>query len=267
MKVVVKVGGSLLKNGTPDAILDDVALLSRSAQVAIVHGGGDLVTDMATRLGKEQRFIVSPGGIRSRYTDRETAEIYTMVMSGLIAKRLVLGLRRRGVNAASLSGLDAALFSGRRKKKLAVLDERGRKVVIEGGYTGRVESVNAALIGTLLDSGYVPVVSPVALGEEFEPLNIDGDRAASTLAVGLSADTAIFTTNVDGLMLDEALVERLQASEVQSILPRVGFGMQKKVIAAAEAVKGGVARAIICSGTRKEPLTKALAQDNCTVVQ
>jgi len=266
LRIVAKIGGSLLRQGFPEALLEDLARLSKSAQVALVHGGGETVTEVATKLGKEQRFVVSPEGIKSRYTDRETAELYTMVMSGLLAKRIVLSLRSRGVSSVSLSGLDGSLFQGKRKKKLLVVDERGRKLMIEGGYTGRVESVNSPLIEMLMSAGYVPVVSPIAVGEEFEPLNIDGDRAASSLAAGISADAVLFLTNVDGLLLNGKLVERMTAEEASARLSQIGFGMQKKVIAAVDSVEAGVKEAIICSGTREGPLSNALAHRSCTVV-
>ncbi|HEV2225179.1 MAG TPA: [LysW]-aminoadipate/[LysW]-glutamate kinase [Nitrososphaerales archaeon] len=266
MRVVVKIGGSLMKDGIPEALIDDVASLSPTNQLILVHGGGDVVTEMATRLGKEQRFVVSPGGIKSRYTDKETAEIYQMVMSGLLAKRLVLALGRAGVRSISLSGADGGLMQARRKMKLVTVDERGRKVAIDGGYTGKVQQVNSSLLGLLLSNGYLPVVSPVATSEAGEPLNVDGDRAASSIAVGSGADAVIFATDVDGLKLDGGVVAHLTPAEATSRLSKVGFGMQKKVMAAAEAVQGGVKEAIICSGTRKNPLTKALAHDKCTVI-
>jgi len=266
MRIVVKIGGSLLRTGMPDNLLDDVAVLAKSNQLSIVHGGGDTVTDIAGRLGKEQKFVVSPEGVRSRYTDRETAEIYTMVMSGLLAKRIVLSLNSRGMRAVSLSGLDGSLLAGRRKKKLAIVDERGRKVLIEGGYTGRVESVNSQLIQRLLDDGYVSVVSPVAMGEDSSPLNVDGDAAASALASGVKADAAIFLTNVDGLLLDGRLLERVSVAESAEMMPRIGFGMQRKVMAAVDCVRSGVKEAIICSGSRAAPLSSGLAHRGCTVI-
>jgi acetylglutamate/LysW-gamma-L-alpha-aminoadipate kinase len=266
MRVVVKIGGSLMKDGVPEALINDVVSLSPTHQLVLVHGGGEVVTEMATRLGKEQRFVVSPDGIRSRYTDRETAEIYQMVMSGLLAKRLVLALEKAGVRSISLSGADGQLMQAKRKTKLVIVDERGRKVAIDGGYTGRVQEVNSSLVDLLLSHGYLPVVSPVATSEAGELLNVDGDRAASSMAIGSGADAVVFVTNVDGLMLDGALVSLLTPAEATSQLGKVGFGMQKKVMAAVEAVQGGVKEAIICSGTRSAPLTKALAHDTCTVI-
>jgi len=255
-----------MKDGVPAHLVEDVAVLTSSHQIVLVHGGGDVVTEYATKLGKEQRFVVSPEGMRSRYTDRETAEIYQMVMSGLLAKRLVQALEKVGMKGVSLSGTDGLLLQGKRKTKLVVMDDRGRKVAIEGGYTGKVTDVNSALLEQLLLQGYVPVISPVAAGESGEPLNIDGDRAASAIARGTAADAVIFLTNVDGLRLDGAFVPHLSSDEASSKLPKIGFGMQKKVMAAAEAVDAGVKEAIICSGTRSAPLAQALAHQNCTVI-
>jgi [amino group carrier protein]-L-2-aminoadipate 6-kinase len=266
MRIVAKIGGSLMKEGVPMQLVEDIVALSPSHHLVIVHGGGDVVTDYATRLGKEQRFVVSPEGIRSRYTDRETAEIYQMVMSGLLAKRLVLALGRAGLKSVSLAGADGLLLQGKRKTKLVIVDERGRKVAIEGGYTGKVVGVNSGLIDTLLSQGYVPIISPVAASEAGEPLNIDGDRVASSIAAKAGADAVVFLTNMEGLRLDERLATHLTPSEATSKLPKIGFGMQKKVMAAVEAVEAGVKEAIICSGTRGGPLAKALAHDTCTVI-
>lgn len=266
MRLVVKIGGSLMKQGVPQGLIDDIKALSPSHQIVVVHGGGDVVTEYANRLGKEQRFVVSPEGIRSRYTDMETVEIYQMVMTGLLAKRLVASLTKTGLKGISVSGTDAQLIQGRRKAKLVIVDDRGRKVAIEGGFTGRVAGVNSLLLETLLAQGYVPVVSPVASGEGAEPLNIDGDKAAGAVATGIKADAVAFLTNVGGLELEGRLVPRLTPSEAKAKLPKIGFGMQKKVMGAAEAVEAGVGEAIISSGTRESPLTRALAHEDCTVI-
>jgi acetylglutamate/LysW-gamma-L-alpha-aminoadipate kinase len=266
MRIVVKVGGSLMKGEVPTALIEDVKALAPSHQMVIVHGGGDVVTEYAGRLGKEQRFVVSPEGIRSRYTDMETAEIYQMVMSGLLAKRLVSAFAKAGIMSLSLSGTDGRLLLGKRKSKLVIMDDRGRKVAIEGGYTGKVVGVNASLVETLLSEGYLPVVSPVASGEGGEPLNVDGDRAASSVARGIKADCVVFLTNVEGLMLDGRPVRHMSAAEASAGLPKIGFGMQKKVMGAVEAVEGGVREAIISSGTRPGPLTRALSHETCTVI-
>src|SRR5438552_17961312 len=122
-------------------------------------------------------------------------------MCGMVAKSIVLALLSHGVKAVSLSGLDGRLLIGKRKKKLLVLDDRGRKLAIDGGYTGRVVAVNSALLETIMGNGYLPVISPVAVSESNEPLNIDADRAAASVPTGIAAKTGVFATTVDELRL------------------------------------------------------------------
>ena len=167
------------------------------------------MTATATKLGKQQKFIVSPGGVRSRYTDKETAEIYTMVMSGKLNKAIVQMLLRQDINAVGVAGIDGGILKAERKKKLLVINEKGRKMMIEGGYTGKITSVDASLVSDLVRSGYVPVISPIALSEEFDFLNVDGDRAAAYVAGGIKADKVIFITDVNGLILNEKLVSSM----------------------------------------------------------
>ena len=266
VRIVIKLGGDIVKGQFPPDLLADMRNLSASNQLILVHGGGDLVTEIATKLGKEQKFVVSPDGIKSRYTDRETMDIFMMVMSGLIAKKLVETLAANGIRAVSLSGLDGGVLRASRKKKLLIVDERGRKVVIDGGYTGKMQSADGTVLHTLLDRGFVPLVSPVAMGEEAEPLNVDSDRAAAYVALGARADAVLFLTDVKGLKLDGKVVESLTVEEARSSVPKIGFGMQKKVLAGIEAMEGGVREVIIASGFGPSPLTAALSHEGCTVI-
>ena len=103
--IVIKIGGSIVEGLNP-SILDDFYELVKDNKVVIVHGGGKEVTETANRMGKEQKFIVSPDGKRSRYTDKETSMIYTMVMSGKISKNITVMLQRRGILSAGITGID-----------------------------------------------------------------------------------------------------------------------------------------------------------------
>lgn len=265
---VVKIGGSLLKNGLQENLASDLeSLIKRGEKIVLVHGGGDIVTEVATRMGKKQEFIVSPEGIRSRYTDRETVEIYTMVMTGLIRTKIVSELLRRGVESIGLSGIDLALMQAKRKKKLVVTDNRGRKILIDGGYTGTIKNVNEEFIREILNKKIVPVISPVAISEEFEPLNVDADRTASAISVSLRAEKLVFLTNVEGLYLDEVLVDRVNVQILKQRLKDIGFGMQKKVIASIEAIENGVASCVICSGLINKPITSAIDEITGTVIR
>lgn len=263
--IVIKFGGSVLYELHP-SIIEDLHQISQNEKMVLVHGGGNEVTNIATKLGKEQKFIVSPSGIRSRFTDKETAEIYTMVMSGKINKIIVKMMVEAGIKAVGISGIDAGILRAIRKAKLTVLNEKGRKMIIEGGYTGKIQTVETSLLNILTENGYLPVVSPIALSENYEFLNVDGDRAAAYIAGNLKADKVIFLTNVNGLHLDDKLVKNLTVSRAKEALPKIGFGMEKKILASTEALMLGAKEVIISSGKVSDPVTSAINHVDCTVI-
>jgi [amino group carrier protein]-L-2-aminoadipate/L-glutamate 6-kinase len=266
MLLVIKMGGSILKEGASQDLVTDLKEVAKNNKVILVHGGGVEVTEIASKLGKEQKFIISPEGFRSRYTDKETIEIYTMVMAGKINKQIVLALQAQGISAVGITGLDAATLSAERKTKLIHIDERGRKKVIDGGYTGKITHVNSSLLNLLLEKFYVPVVTPIALSQDFEPLNVDGDRTAAIIAGALKADRLILLTDVAGLMLKGELVPKISATEVKEVLSNVGQGMSTKVHAALEALNQGVKEVLVTSGTGNQPITSALNHKVGTVI-
>lgn len=246
--------------------ISDLKKVLQKEKIILVHGGGKEVTRISEALGKEQKFIVSPGGIKSRYTDKETVEIFTMVMSGKINKMIVGMLQKNGINAVGLSGIDGQIIQAERKKKLVVINEKGRKMVIDGGYTGKIKDVNSDLVKSILDQGYLPVISPIAISEEFDFLNVDGDRAAAYVAGKMHSDKILFLTNVDGLLMNDKLVKSLSLAEAKEILPKIGFGMEKKILAATEALEMGVKQALIANGQKENPISAAIANENCTVI-
>ena len=266
MLLVVKMGGSILKEGASTDLVADLKGLLATNKAVLVHGGGVEVTEIAAKLGKEQKFIVSPEGFRSRYTDKETIEIYSMVMAGKINKQIVLALESQGISAVGISGLDALTLKAERKKKLIAVDEKGRKRVVEGGYTGKINLVNANLLQLLLEKSYVPIVTPIATSEEFEPLNVDGDRTAAFIAGALKADRLVLLTDVQGLVLKGQPIPKISASEIKEILPSIGQGMSTKVHAALEALNQGVKEVLITSGLGKTPISAALKHETGTVV-
>jgi acetylglutamate/LysW-gamma-L-alpha-aminoadipate kinase len=266
MLLVIKMGGSILRKGASSELISDLKTLTKEHKLVLVHGGGAEVTETATKLGKEQQFIVSPQGFRSRYTDKETIEIFTMVMAGKINKQIVSALQSQGIHTVGLSGLDAALLKAERKKRLIIVDERGRKKVIEGGYTGKINEVEVDLLDLLLEKGYVPVVAPIATSEKFEPLNVDGDRTAAVVAGALKADRLILLTDVEGLMIKGKVVPKITATEAEDTLSSIGKGMSTKVHAALEALNQGVKEVLITSGFKQRPISSALNHEGGTVM-
>jgi len=266
MLIVVKIGGSILKEETSPNLVTDLKNVLSNNRIVLVHGGGAEVTEIASKLGKAQEFVASPEGFSSRYTDKDTIEIYTMAMVGKINKEVVCALQSQGIPAVGLSGLDGLLLRAKRKERLIIVDERGRKKVVDGGYTGKISEVNADLLHLLLQSDYVPVIAPVAIGEGFEPLNVDGDRTAAYIAGALKADRLVLLTDVEGLILNGRLVSRLSISGAKESLPRIGRGMITKVNAATEALSMGVGEVIISSGLANFPVSSPLKHECGTVI-
>ena len=265
--IVVKIGGDLIADGLPEALVDGIVSLTKAHKVILVHGGGDVVTRISTELGHPPKFVVSPKGFRSRYTDREEAGIFTMVMAGKINKEIVSALQSRGVPAVGLSGLDGALVRATRKKKIVAVDERGRRMLMEGGYTGKIDGVNKEFLGLLVDNGYVPVVSSLAMGEEGEPLNVDGDRMASSLAKAMGAEKLVLLTDVEKILMGGKPVDTLTVNEAKAALEGLGPGMITKLYAAIEALEGGVREAVISSGFVENPIESALEHEVGTVIK
>ena len=230
--------------------------------MVLVHGGSHETNIISEKLGHPPRFVTSISGHSSRYTDRETLEIFLMVTAGKINKLLVEQLQQLGVNAIGLSGLDGRLLEGRRKSSLRIL-ENGKRKILRGEYSGVIERVNANLLTTLIDAGYTPVIAPNAISYESEGLNVDGDRAAAAIGAALHAETLLILTNVPGLLRDvddeQSLIKSIPQSQAEDYLDRYAKGrMKRKILGAVEAMREGVGKVIIADGRVSEPVTKAL---------
>jgi [amino group carrier protein]-L-2-aminoadipate/L-glutamate 6-kinase len=266
MTLVIKVGDKVMGDAFSETALTDLEAVTRHNPTVLVHGGGNTVTGIAEKLGVHQRFVASPEGFRSRYTDAETIQIYTMVMAGKVNKQIVMQLLARKISAIGLSGLDGGLIRAQRKRRLIVKDERGRKKAIDGGYTGLVTHTDGTLLRTLIGAGYVPVIAPIALGEENEPLNIDGDRTAAHVATAVNAETLLLVTDVDGVTLQSGVARNLSADEAKKNLQSLGPGMITKVYAALEALSGGVRKVLVAPGKGATPYTAALNGETGTLI-
>jgi acetylglutamate/LysW-gamma-L-alpha-aminoadipate kinase len=259
--VVVKLGGAEGVNFS--AICQDAAhLLDEGKRLVLVHGGSAQANHLGEALDYPPQFITSPSGYTSRYTDRRTLEIFAMAVNGKVNTLLVEQLQRLGINALGLSGLDGRLLVARRKTAVQSVIN-GKRKVIRDDYTGKIESVNTALLTSLLEAGYTPVVAPLAVSEQGEALNVDADRAAAMLAAGLQAESLLLLTAVPGLLRsfpdESTLIPQLTASQLEGALAYAQGRMKKKILGASEALQGGVAQIFIADGRGADPISKALA--------
>jgi len=265
--IVVKVGGS---EGIDLALVcADVAALVRGGErLVLVHGGSHRTNEVAEALGHPPEFVTSVSGYTSRRTDRETLRIFEMVYCGEVNKSIVEMLQAQGVNAVGLSGLDGRLLEGRRKEAIKVIQD-GRRRVLRDDYTGTVERVNVGLLRLLLDAGYLPVVTPPAISEAGEAINVDGDRAAARIAAALEADSLVILSNVPGLLRDPhdeaSLIRHIDPARADEFMAHAQGRMRIKVLGAIEALSEGVGRVILGDGRVSEPVRRALAGEGTVI--
>lgn len=259
--IVIKIGGSSGIN--MDFVCADVAALTKEGkQVVVVHGTGKAADALGEKLGRPARHVTSPQGFTSRYTDRDTLEVFVMAACGQVNPFLVEKLQKLGVNALGLSGVDGRLLEGARKDAIRII-ENGKQRILRDDYTGKVEKVNADLLRVLLERGYTPVIAPLAISYQSDAINIDGDRAAAMIAGALGAEQLIIVTNVPGLLRaypDEAtLLAHIDKHHVEQSLDFAEGRMKKKVLGASEALGLGVKQVIFADGRIEQPIQRAIA--------
>jgi acetylglutamate/LysW-gamma-L-alpha-aminoadipate kinase len=266
--IVVKLGGT--EGVDFSAICADAAeLLAQGQKLVFVHGGSAEANSLGEALGAPPKFITSPSGYTSRYTDRKTLEVFLMAVNGKVNSLLTEQLHGLGINAFGLSGLDGKLMIAARKDAIQSV-ENGKRKMIRDDYTGKIEQVNVTLLEMLLNAGYFPVIAPVAVSQKGEALNVDADRAAAMVASALKAETLILLTAVPGLMEkfpdESTLIKQLPQARLSSALEMAQGRMKKKVLGAEEALQGGVGKVIIADGRVEKPISNAL-NGNGTVIQ
>jgi acetylglutamate/LysW-gamma-L-alpha-aminoadipate kinase len=256
--IVIKLGGSA--GIDVERFLRDLSRLDR--QYILVHGANVELDGLMRRLGTEPRLVTNSSGQVSRYTDQATMDLFLMAYCGKVNKRIVQGLQRLGVNAVGLSALDGGIARGRRKARLRIV-EQDKTRVLDGDYTGSIERIETRLLELLLNSGYVPVLTPPALSHDGEAINVDGDKLAMELAVALGAETLLIFSNTPGLLekLDDpaSTVPEIALDRVDEFVALAGGRMKKKVLAAADAVRRGVAEVILADANQEDAVRSALS--------
>lgn len=238
--VVVKYGGNAMTNNElKEAVMSDIVLLNEvGIKVVLVHGGGPEINSMLKRVGIESKFI---NGLR--YTDKETIDIVKMVLCGKVNKELVCALQLHGGKALGLCGCDGQMILAEKLKS-----------DIDYGYVGEIKKVTTKPILDALNSGYVPIISTVGVGEDGQAYNINADTAAARLASCLRAENLILMTDIVGLLKDKdddsTLIPHVNVSDVP-YLKKTGIisgGMIPKIDCCVEAVRRGVKKTSIIDG-------------------
>jgi acetylglutamate kinase len=242
---VIKAGGGALeREGTLRALIEQLEVLHQvGIRVVLVHGGGAQATEISRALGAEARFVEG-----RRVTDDKALEVAVMTINGAVNTRILAACRAIGLPAVGLSGVDGGLIHARRRPPVRVGDE-----VVDYGRVGDVVAVEPRVLTGLLDSGYVPVVSPLSAAADGTVLNINADTVASALAVSLAAEKLLFLTGAAGILerpdQPGSLVSYTDLAGLRRLRDDGGLvhGMLPKTSAIEAAIHGGVRRVHILS--------------------
>ena len=245
---VVKYGGHAM--GDPELARDfaeDVVLLKAvGINPVVVHGGGPQIGAMLKKLGVESRFV---DGLR--VTDKATAEIAEMVLSGGINKELVGWIAGAGGKALGISGKDGGLVIASKVRRTVKDPDSNIEQVVDLGFVGEPESVDTSIIETACAAGMIPVIAPIAPGKDGATYNINADTMAGAIAAALGAARLFLLTDVAGV-LDKSgqLLTDLTPAHIAALRAdgTISGGMIPKLETCIHAVEAGCEAAVVLDG-------------------
>ncbi|PKL69796.1 MAG: acetylglutamate kinase [Methanomicrobiales archaeon HGW-Methanomicrobiales-1] len=252
--IVIKLGGHAMVDPVvlENAIRDAVLLHYVGIRVVLVHGGGPEISEKMKAMGKESVFI---GGLR--VTDPETLEIAQMVLVGKINKGIISLIAKSGARGVGLSGSDGNLIIAK-KMDLQKIEVEGVQKEVDLGHVGEIEWIDPSILNTLLDTGYIPVIAPIAIDRFGGSLNINADTAAGDIAIALKAYKLVNMTDVDGVMDAKRtqVYRKLTINETNDMRKSgaISQGMIPKVGSVTKAVENGVKYAHIINGNTEHNL-------------
>ena len=253
--VVVKYGGNaMISEELRETVINDIVLMKCVGfQPVVVHGGGPNISSFLERLGEKSEFV---NGLR--YTDEKTIDIVQMVLGGEVNKDLVSLIENAGGKAIGLCGMDGSLLKAKKHEG-----------PVDLGFVGDITSVNTDILNMAINSGYIPVVGSIALGEDNKNTlyNINADTCAAKIASALKAEKLILLTDVIGVMTDPSdrasLISILRLHEVPKLIVQgiIKGGMIPKIDCCVESIRMGVERAHIIDGRVPHALLLELFSD------
>lgn len=245
---VVKYGGHAM--GDPDLAHDfaeDVVLLKAvGINPVVVHGGGPQIGNMLKKLGVESRFV---DGLR--VTDKATAEVAEMVLSGSINKEIVRWIAGAGGKALGISGKDGGLVTARKVERTTRDPDSQIEQVVDLGFVGEPERVDTSVIKTISDAGMIPVIAPIAVGADGDTYNINADTMAGAIAAALGAARLFLLTDVTGVLdKDKNLLTDLRPADIARLQQdgTISGGMIPKLETCVHAVEAGCEAAVVLDG-------------------
>jgi len=259
--IVIKYGGHAMVDAElKDLFAKDVVMMKYiGIHPVVVHGGGPQIGNFLTKLGKDSKFVQG-----MRVTDEETMDIVEMVLVGKVNKEIVGLINQHGGKAVGLSGKDGDLI---RAEKYYLSEEKAKATppeIIDIGLVGKVKRINAELIVSLVNNGFIPVIAPTGSGDKGETYNINADIVAGEVASALKAEKLVLLTDVEGVInADGKLVNTMKDRDVISMIDTgtISGGMYPKVKCCLKALNGGVKKTHIVDGRLKHAVLLEIFTD------
>ena len=246
--IVVKYGGNAMgEEGVAAHFAQDIVLMRQTGiNPVVVHGGGPQIGAMLKRLDIKSSFI---DGLR--VTDQAAIDVVEMVLTGTVNKQIVSAINIAGGKAVGVSGKDGQLIVARKLHKTRTDPQTGKTEVVDLGFVGEPEKVNAEVLKTIVQADMVAVIAPIGVGPQGETYNINADTVAGAVAGALNADRLLLLTDVPGVLdRNGNLIERLTATEARALIAdgTISGGMIPKVETCIDAIDRGVQGAVILDG-------------------
>lgn len=262
---VVKFSGKVTEDTENLASLaEELALLHQvGIKVCVIHGGGKQLSELAQKLGVAQTVIEG-----RRVTDDDTLELAKMIFAGKISTDILAALRRRGIEAVGLSGIDGNIINAEKRPPKEMLNRAtGEKETVDFGNVGDILEINTDLLKLLLDADYLPVISSLGADTNGTVFNINADTIAAEIAAQLNAEKLILLSDVNGIYLDPndktTKLSRISIKELEDLIEsgKATGGMIPKLQSLITVLERGVKSAHIISGSKRNALLSEVFTD------
>ena len=245
--IVIKYGGNVLidREIFNNFIIDLKILNELGLSIIVVHGGGPRIKRELEKSNIKSKFI---RGLR--VTDEKIINIVENVLIDF-NNDIVKSLEEKGSKAISINTKNNSVINVEPESS-------------ELGFVGVPKEINVNVISKILNDNFIPIISPLGLGENKQTYNINGDTAAGAIAKSLKSRRLLLMTNVEGVLdKNNQLIQEISSSKILEMIKdeTITEGMIPKINTCLDAVNNGVTAVAIIDGRKKHSILFEIFSD------